>query len=90
MKEKDDNEETIPLKSSNINDLLEPLVNEEKPKSNLKKNLYKTYMPKIYTTENKNKSELHFKSINQDDKIKKIRSELDELNQETEESSNYS
>ena len=47
-------------------------------------------MPKIYTTENKNKSELHFKSINQDDKIKKIRSELDELNQETEESSNYS
>ena len=90
MKEKDDNEETTPLKSSNINDLLEPLVNEEKPKSNLKKNLYKTYMPKIYTTENKNKNELHFKSINQDDKIKKIRSELDELNQETEESSNYS
>ena len=89
MKEKDDNEETIPLKSSHMNDLLEPLVKEEKPKPILKKNLYKTvYIPKTYSTENKN--ELHFKSNNPNDQIKKIRGELDELNQETEESSNYS
>ena len=47
MKEKDDNEETIPLKSSNINDLLEPLVNEEKPKSNLKKIYTKPICPKF-------------------------------------------
>ena len=55
MKEKEEieEEETTPLKSSNINDLLEPLVKEEKPK--IKKRLFESVnIPlKDYTNENK-------------------------------------
>ena len=43
MKEKDDiDEETNPLKNEKINDLLEPLVNEEKPKIFSKRKLYES------------------------------------------------
>ena len=79
MKEKEEieEEETTPLKSSNINDLLEPLVKEEKP--GIKKRLFESVNIPLnkYTNE-------------KEDKIKKIRNELNEINKDTEDSSYYS
>ena len=96
MKENNDIEDTTPLKSENINDLLEPLVKEEKPKNKTKKKLYESV--NITTSKdyiNEDKGDLHFKSIDprkfkENDKIKKIREELNELDNETEDSSYYS
>ena len=60
MKEKDDiDEETTPLKPSNINDLLEPLVNEtndEKPKNILNKKLFQSVRVPNNTSFNLNDS----------------------------------
>ena len=96
MKEKEEIEEdeTTPLKSSNINDLLEPLVNEEKPR--IKKRLFESVNIPLNDYTNKNKNEYNFNSSDlkkekeKEDKIKKIRNELNELDNNTEDSSNYS
>ena len=97
MKEKE--EETTPLKSSNINDLLEPLVEEKKPQSFQHKKLYESVnisSAKKYSSE---VNEFKFNSIDlnkfqeneKSDKIKKIRNELNDIDKEDkEESSNYS
>ena len=78
-------EETAPLKNKNINDLLEPLVQEETPR---KKRLFESVIipPKDYS--NDKKHEIKFNM--EENKIKKIRSELNDLDKETEDSSNYS
>ena len=84
MEEKDD--ETTPLKNTNINDLLEPLVKEEKPI--IKKRLFESVI--IPSKENNNENKYEFNFNFKEDKIKKIRNELNELDKDTEDSSNYS
>ena len=84
MEEKDD--ETTPLKNTNINDLLEPLVKEEKPI--IKKRLFESVIIPHKENNNENKYEFNFNF--KEDKIKKIRNELNELDKDTEDSSNYS
>ena len=100
MKEKDINEETNLLNSQNVGDLLEPLVNEEKPKissnkkfresvnviSNNDIDINNSQKPLRFKTSNL----IKFKEKEKNDKIKKIRNELKELDKESEESSNYS
>ena len=96
MKEKEEieEEEKTPLKSSNINDLLEPLVKEEKPK--IKKRLFESVNIPLKDYTNENKIEYNFNSSDlkkekeKEDKIKKIRNELNDLDKDTEDSSNYS
>ena len=93
MKEKDDiDEETTPLKPSNINDLLEPLVNEtndEKPKNILNKKLFQSVRVPNNTSFNLNDS-INSRDKEDKDKIKQIRNELKDLDKVTEDSSHYS
>ena len=100
MKEKDINEETNLLNSQNVGDLLEPLVNEEKPKISSNKK-FRESVNVISNNDidiNNSQKLLRFKTSNlikfkekeKNDKIKKIRNELNELDKESEESSNYS
>ena len=103
MKEKDfDDEETNLLNSQKVGDLLEPLVNEEKPQISSKNKLIES-VNIISNNDNDNdintdKNKLRFKTIDlnkykekeKNDKIKKIRNELNDLDKETEDTSNYS
>ena len=93
MKEKDDiDEETTPLKPSNINDLLEPLVNEtneEKPKNILNKKLFQSVRVPKNTSFNLSDS-INPRDKEDKDKIKQIRNELKDLDKVTEDSSHYS
>ena len=95
MKEKDDiDEETNPLKNEKINDLLEPLVNEEKPKIFSKRKLYESVNVNAFSKKFKNdsdKNQLRFDSIElKEERMKKIRNELKYDKDDTEEISNYS
>ncbi len=95
MKDKDDiDEETNPLKNEKINDLLEPLVNEEKPKIFSKRKLYESVNVNAFSKKFKNdsdKNQLRFDSIElKEERMKKIRNELKYDKDDTEEISNYS
>ena len=102
MKEKDFDEETNLLNSQKVGDLLEPLVNEEKPQISSKNKLIES-VNIISNNDNDNdintdKNKLRFKTIDfnkykekeKNDKIKKIRNELNDFDKETEDTSNYS
>lgn len=95
MKESYNIEDTTPLKSEKIKDLVEPLIKEEqKSKNNNKLNKSVNIKTSMDSIDEKNNNELHFNSIdlnkfNENNKIKKIRNEMNEIDKDTEDTTTY-